>query len=727
MIDDDDDTTTTTEPASVASQLDALFTTMDAAGLEERPAQREVMRIVARNLEPDPDTKLWSAIEAPCGVGKSLGYLVPGAMHVLELRKKPVDKDAPPRRLIVSTAGQALQSQIALIDAPKLRKLLNIDDDDDLRVVVMKSRTNYACPSTIKDAIDKGSLDYDRDMRIHRIKALVEAKDIDSDEWTWDGDRERLPAEESDDVDKWWSDVSLDRADDCGGKACAFYKGGMQSPCPAIRASAKASSAHVVVVNHHYLCMGKPEGFALIVDEAHELEDAARSALQDRFTVGSVKAWAAKAAGYVSGGNAVADMLYRVLDAARAACPPNSKDEKVLRQGWFPAVDASTIENRLQVLIADLEAEARKLGCQNFGAKWVYTGEAGTPLAKHASGLCAFISRTVKLTHRVGVAMIGSGLHEKSRLTWAVWAEPFTSRRDEASVALHVAPSDIRPIIKGLLKSYHRGVFLTATLPSDDLLTSSMGLTGGSTLAEKPLRLPSPFDLPRQGLMVIPRGPSPKDAPWAEWSLGHVVEAVVASNGRALVLATSKVRAGEYAKALRADRRLAGVNVLLQGEGSRAVLSGTFRDDTASVLCGTRSFFTGLDVQGESLSLVIVDKIPFDRFGDPVETVIGEQLKSEKLDPYRQRTLPRAAMVLVQAIGRLIRSKTDTGVAVILDPRLHNGRAWEPLLKALPPFELVERADAVASWFNGSYQRTGRTRPVGPPPPPPTHMLDDDE
>lgn len=211
-------------------------------------------------------------------------------------------------------------------------------------------------------------------------------------------------------------------------------------------------------------------------------------------------------------------------------------------------------------------------------------------------------------------------------------------------------------------------------------------------------RLPSPYPLERQGLLVIPRGPLPKDTTrWQAWAVEQVVNAVNAAGGGALVLATSNAMMQKYTNALRAERRW---NVLKQGEGGRQQVVEQFKADTDSVLVGTRSFFQGLDVQGESCRLVIVDKVPFASPDDPLEQAVGDLLVQRAKatgaggrDPnaYLLRTIPEASMVLVQGVGRLIRSREDRGVVMLLDGRvLQPGKGWETILGALPPFPLSE-------------------------------------
>lgn len=219
-------------------------------------------------------------------------------------------------------------------------------------------------------------------------------------------------------------------------------------------------------------------------------------------------------------------------------------------------------------------------------------------------------------------------------------------------------------------------------------------------LAPVPLReerLPSPYPLDQQGILIIPQGPTPNErARWEQWAVEQVVAAVRAADGGALVLATSNAMMNRYATALRAESG-GRWQVLKQGDTGRQRLIEEFKSDVGSVLVGTRSFFQGLDVQGESCRLVIVDKVPFASPDDPLEVAVGELLvqraraTGQHRNPtaYLLRTVPGASMVLVQGVGRLIRSQTDRGVVLLLDGRvLQPGPGWQMIIDALPPFPL---------------------------------------
>lgn len=341
---------------------------------------------------------------------------------------------------------------------------------------------------------------------------------------------------------------------------------------------------------------------------------------------------------------------------------------------------------------------------------------------------------------------------------WAIWAHREQDGRDVWRVVVELVPADVAPYFATLSKQYRTMVLASATLPDFTSMRLSLGLgtrwkgveqpgwpvvfatdTGPyaravvirtnpeaepddgpepedfevADLSDEPVshrvvmsatpapapryerRLPSPYALAEMGVLIVPDGPPPKDASWPGWAADRVVQAVEQSGGGALVLATSNAAMTRYTRALRDAGRW---NVIRQGEQGRTRTIAAFKEDEDSVLVGTRSFFQGLDVQGRSCRLVVIDRIPFASPDDPLETAVGKLLveRAQDLDPNAQgatpwllRSIPEASMVLVQGVGRLIRSQSDRGAVVLLDNRiLYSGAGWKILLNSLPPFPL---------------------------------------
>jgi len=285
---------------------------------------------------------------------------------------------------------------------------------------------------------------------------------------------------------------------------------------------------------------------------------------------------------------------------------------------------------------------------------------------------------------------------------WALYVEGNYDREGRTWVTAKASPADVSWAIEKLQHRFPIAAFTSATVPD----FRSLRLTYGMPAVGEPpnnrvlawrdeKRLSSPYDLPTMGVTVVPRGPSPKEPRWRAWAADQVVMAVNQAEGRTLVLSSSVAQMRAYGNALRDQTRW---EVKVQGEEGRGALREWFKRTTQGVLCATRSFFQGLDVQGESCVCVIIDRIPFARPGDPVEDAVQRLLveRAKGGSGYMLRSVPDAAMVLAQGSGRLIRAHTDRGSVVLLDNRLtKTGTGWEMLRAALPPFPLSLRLDDI--------------------------------
>lgn len=346
---------------------------------------------------------------------------------------------------------------------------------------------------------------------------------------------------------------------------------------------------------------------------------------------------------------------------------------------------------------------------------------------------------------------------------WAIWAHR-EQNGDDWKVVTEFAPADVAPAFGSLMERYRAVLLTSATLPDFDSMRLSLGMgasdtatrdatwprdletrTGkyatrvrlkppsgeedtpgetqedgdpvsstmdtSATLSPVPLfeqRLPSPYDVRSMGVLVVPPGPAPKAAEWRSWAVDQVVEAVEQSNGGALILATSNEMMRRYTEALRSLGRW---TVLRQGEQGRTQTIAAFRDQEDSVLVGTRSFFQGLDVQGRSCRLVVIDRIPFASPDDPLENAVGDLLVKRALDlnpdtegatAWMLRAIPEAQNVLIQGIGRLIRSQSDRGAVVLLDGRiLYTTSGWGLLRSRLPPFPLSRQISDIGRVLDG--------------------------
>jgi ATP-dependent DNA helicase DinG len=303
---------------------------------------------------------------------------------------------------------------------------------------------------------------------------------------------------------------------------------------------------------------------------------------------------------------------------------------------------------------------------------------------------------------------------------WALYVSGWYSRDGTAHTTSHAAPSDVSWAIRELQQQYPVAAMTSATVPEHRSLRLTFGMPPQGEPSDDQTRpwlvesrLESPYPLRDMGVTVVPRGPSPKDRSWRAWAANAVVEAVRQSEGRALILASSNAQMRTYGEALREHL---SYPVKVQREEGRAALREWFKNTVEGVLVATRSFFQGLDVQGDSLSLVVIDRIPFARPGDPVEDAVQRLLihRNGGGSGYMLRSVPDAAQVLAQGSGRLIRSLSDRGALVVLDNRITKGSpGWRMLRAALPDFPLSFNLDDVGNVL-------ARRPLVGTPGPPTT-------
>lgn len=684
------------------------------AGWEVRPQQREMSIDIALayDAEKAGDRKVaWVAHEAPCGTGKTLAYLVPGILIALRERTEwlvteEADRPKSPPQMVVSTANITLQEQIIKKDIPALCDMLDVD----LRAMLLKGRNNYVCRREI--GVVSGEVMADE--RFGRIQSdLAEG---------WDGDKESLTWEPG----PFWSKVSRTSSECPNGGCPHFALGAEGGVCFWRQAINGWKQAHVVVVNHHLLALQRGLNAALLaVDEMHELEDCVRSAVSDKLTRGTGIALARRAAKILGEDDAkvlVEHSVIAVMDAIeqefRRLNPRKTRwpDSLVLRPGWAKGRLDNSFEN-VEKAYHEVAREASARGCYEIspGNFRPPSAKADPERAKEGSRVAMLAKAMWNLRCRVQAFTTGKPSPEWVGFDqpWALYVDGNWGRDGHLWLTGHASPADVSWAIHGLQGSYPVAAMTSATVPHFRSLRLTFGMPPegpdqieGSAhpwMVEK--RLPSPFDLPNMGVAVFPRGPSPKDRAWKDWSAQTVVELVEASEGRALVLSSSVAQMRNYGEALRGAL---DYPVKVQGEEGRATLRAWFKDTTEGVLCATRSFFQGLDVQGESCVLVIIDRIPFARPGDPVEDAV-QQLLVERNgggSGYMLRSIPDAAQILAQGSGRLIRAKSDRGAVAVLDNRiLKGGEGWRRLKGALPPFPSSYSVEDVANVLSGKELR----------------------
>jgi ATP-dependent DNA helicase DinG len=575
--------------------------------------------------------------EAGTGVGKSLAYLIPA----LESGQ----------RVVVATATKALQEQLLRHDVPAAAAALG----REVRVAVLKGRQNYLCRKSLHglDLLGGALLPRAEDARAYeRMLPWIESTET--------GDRAELEFEPSHTL---WHELAVG-ADRCRGRRCPFV-----SACFAEAARERAGEAELVIANHalyfaDVAVRGKsdsaavlPDHDAVIFDEAHRLEESAATWLGGRVSA--------------AGLNRLAGDVDRACREAEVPAPADAMDAMVLAgERLLAAVAPPSGRRRLREPPLDLVLRvARTL--ESLSDELRGRGEDLDALARRALGTAGELEECL----------------DAPELERVVWAEPG---------ALAWAPVDVSEPLRELLWGEGpTAVLVSATLAVDGRFAFPRGRLGIDCADE--LAVGSPYDYREQALLYLPRSMPDPRAPGA---LARVAEEVVAlcglSRGRALVLTSSYRALDEIAE--RARGRIPHP-VLVQGDAPRERLLERFRDEVDSVLMATATFWQGVDVPGEALSLLVIDKLPFAAPGDPLHEARCERIAQEGGDWFRDYALPSAVLQLRQGFGRLIRSHADSGVVALLDPRLRTRGYGRTFLTSLPPARAAVERSEVAAFF----------------------------
>ena len=661
---------------------------------EQRPEQVEMLRTVTEALS----SHRHMMVEAGTGVGKSFAYLVPAALFAI----------ANNTRVVVSTNTINLQDQIIKKDIPDLGAALNLD----LRAAVLKGRSNYLCPRRLQYMRQRFPSNVN-EMRV-LAKVLVWLLENQS------GDRNEInltgPAER-----EIWARMSAED-DACGGETCVKSTGGA---CPFYKARQAAISAHVLIVNHALLLADIASGSHvlpaydyLIVDEAHHLESATTNALSFRLTEFDLARMLKEIGGTTSG------VLGRMLGETNEALRPS--DFGLLQQRVNRATDMSIrLENLSREFFLILGEfvkyqregqpasnyawQARILpstrtlpGWDEVEMAWDQTGESFrllltnlSELYKETTSLYAdgldqledVISDLGNVYRRMAEAEANiSGMMEKPNPGTVYWIE--VNPRGER-LSLNAAPLSVGPLIEKHLWHEKSSVILTSATMTTYGSFDYMRRTLGAEIADE-LSLGSPFDYESSTLLYLPTDiPEPNQHGHQQALHRALINTAKATGGRMLVLFTS------YAALKRASKDITGplaredIYVFEQGEGaSPNTLLESFKTTDRAVLLGTRSFWEGVDIPGDDLSVVVITKLPFDVPSDPLIAARSEMYENA----FNEYYLPEAILKFRQGFGRLIRSQSDHGVVAILDKRVMTKQYGRMFIDSLPQCTLRQGA-----------------------------------
>lgn len=618
-------------------------------GFEVRPQQQAL----AEAIEQAIATKTPLMAEAGCGTGKSLATLIPAILSG--------------QRTVISTATKALQDQVAFKDLPFLAEHLGVP----FAHAILKGRSNYLCRAAAFDP---------------KAESVVQIRDIRermADEGFF-GERDDLGFEVSS-ID--WLNLTVSGEECPGKKQCAWG-----SECYAERAKEKAQAADVVVVNHAMLSIdallaqGDLPGTmlgpydVLIVDEAHELEQYARNAWTSRMTkrtfeqlTSNVRTWVAD--NTPDARSDMDDLLGLVAVAVDELW--STFEEGRLRHGTVLEHEDAWV-----ALITSIQAVGEK-----FSA-WETKGRDNVQLNRWRK-IGRRIVTTIQRLVDIAVQSDGSIVR---------WIEQEEDRRKNKILTLKSAPLELGPILHQSLWQHVTPVLVSATLEVDGSFEYPAKRLGVTDFAS--LNAGTPFSFERQALLYVPTDiPAPdaqNRAAWSAMAISEMRELLRASQGRALLLFTS---VGQMRTAYEALERFVPYTCLAQGQLPNKQLAEKFKADESSVLFGTKSFFTGVDFQGDTCSLVIIDKLPFPVPTEPLVSAQTELIEARGGNSFGEYVIPEMSLVLIQAFGRLIRSKTDRGVVAILDPRLVRKSYGRRILRSLPKAPVTSKLEEVESFF----------------------------
>lgn len=593
---------------------------------------------IARLIERGIMEEVHTIVEAGTGVGKSLAYLVPAVRSG--------------KKVVLSTGTIALQEQLVHKDIPLVEAALGIP----LRVTLLKGRSHYLC----RQKFERASAD--------RLLAPTPAMQR---LWNWagrtqTGDRAELgfvpPADQ-------WEQLDAD-ADECVGEYCERFR-----DCFFFRKRDEAKYADLVVVNHALFFLDLAMGGGLlppydvaVLDEAHQCER-----------------WATDALTAVLSGPSIKRMLRKVRRAYDL--PPNFEREFEAGMMQLDAALATIADDRYP-LAANEAAWPRLAALRDTLYRlenWVF---ANAPVAdQEAERRRDLILRAI-LAHETVIDRVETGSSEA-----IAWAE----RGDgEGTYSVHCAPHEVDEFLRGALFLRTPSVVLTsATLTTDRSFAFVRRRLGIDDAQE--LVAPSPFDYARQArLFIAPPELNPKSPQFSRRAAPLVEECLDRTRGRAFVLFTSYARLREVYALVR--ERLA-FPVRLQGELPRAHLIDWFRRTPGAVLFATGTFWEGIDVVGEALSCVIIDRLPFPSPSDPLVMARIRALEARGLDGFEQYMVPAATVRLKQGFGRLIRSESDRGLMALLDGRAASTRYGATILAALPPATRIENLEDLEPFF----------------------------
>ncbi|MDB5796626.1 MAG: ATP-dependent helicase [Paucimonas sp.] len=663
-------TATTAGPADAtasprAAEVERLFG--DAGPLAEavpgyrsRDAQTDMAKAIANAI----DTATTLVAEAGTGTGKTFAYLVPALLWG--------------GKTIISTGTKNLQDQLYLRDIPTVRKALKAP----VSVALLKGRANYVCHFHLERTLANGRLASREDVGyLREISRFIKT--------TSGGDKAELSRVPENAL--VWNLVTSTR-DNCMGAECQYYQ-----DCFVMKARKEAQQADVVVVNHHLFFADLalkdtgvaellPSANTVIFDEAHQLPNTATLFFGETVSTSHILELCRDvlAEGITHARDALqwGLVVAPVEKAARDLRLAFSQDSVRLAahqvapsSPFFPALEK--LRHELDGMVATLTSQAER--AETIEQCRVRAIDIATKLANWNPA--------------PGADAAGQdGNNEKVQ-----WIEAYAS-----SLQLHQTPLSIAPVFSKQRDAARAWIFTSATLAVKSDFSHYAAQMG---LWNEPARSwPSPFDYASQALLYVPPDmPSPTSPQYTDAVVDAALPVIIAAGGRSFLLCTTLRAVSRAAERLRAefDKRKLTYPLLVQGEAGRTELLDRFRAAGNAVLVGSQSFWEGVDVRGDALSAVIIDKLPFAPPDDPVLAARIAAMENRGLNGFVHHQLPEAIITLKQGAGRLIRDSSDRGVLMICDSRLISKPYGRRIWQSLPPFRRTRELPTVVEFFAG--------------------------
>lgn len=617
------------------------------SGFTPRDSQQQMADAIERTIEVNGQL----VVEAGTGTGKTFAYLIPAFLSQ--------------KKTIISTGTKNLQDQLFFKDIPIIKKIFSLPN----KIVLLKGRANYLCRYRLKNSNEDGRF-ISRQL-IHQLQQVVEWSSA-----TQTGDVAELTTIPED--SGIWPYVTS-TVENCLNQDCEFY-----NDCHVVKARQHALTADIVVVNHHLFFADmalQEEGFGellpgaevVIFDEAHHLPEIASQFFSTTITGRQINELAR---------DVDAEGLLHAKDMAEigGACTllqiavqemRNALGADLKRAPW-PESPAKPLQNAID----QVKAKLKRLD------------EVLKPISMRSKGLENCSRRAIQLIERFNFL---TGITPDDTIHW------FETHLQ--SFTLQFTPMVVADYFKKYLAGKKRAwIFTSATMTvknSFSLFVDSMGLDHAMKL-----QLKSPFDYQQQALLYLPRGlPDPRASHYTEKLIEAAIPVLEATQGKAFILFTS-YRAMEFAATKLKDA--IPFPILLQGTMPKRELIEQFKTLGNAVLLGTSSFWYGVDVRGDALSCVIIDKLPFAAPEDPILQARIRMLRKQGIDPFLNYQLPQAVLMLKQGVGRLIRDATDRGILMICDPRLVGNRYGETFLQSLPDMPRTRDLNKVKAFFSSA-------------------------